>query len=252
VGSTCQRRFPSARAFSPSPSFKWGRSVGASCPRPCAPFPLCLVGPPRQRTEPFPSHARSLSLRCGTPLSALPSLRPVVDQHTRTRARAPRSPATSPAHTPQLLFEHRLHPHSLPRPISHSLALSRALPSLLHLAGDPRPPCWSPSSPEATPSDPKLRSEVRHPFSCSVSSIMLCRQSILASPEFGHGGPPHPRGDRPNWSGSVPPRWSLISPRSAEASPGPSAPQTPVPATEIPHQNNPDPPGVLPSPFSPL
>jgi hypothetical protein len=42
------------------------------------------------------------------------------------------------------------------------------------------------------------------------------------------------------------------SPRFAKASPGPSSPQTPLPAAGIPHRNNPDPPGVLPSPFSPL
>jgi hypothetical protein len=69
----------------------------------------------------------------------------VDQQHART----PRSPATSPTHAPQLFFEHRPHPHSLPCPISCRLALSRALPSLLDLAGDPRPPCRSPSPLEA-------------------------------------------------------------------------------------------------------
>jgi hypothetical protein len=212
VGSTCQRCFPSARAFSPSPSTQWGHSVAVSCPRLYPPLPLCLAGPPRQRAEPFPTRARSPSLRRGTPLSAPPSPRPTVDQHARPHARTPRSPATSLTHAPQLLFEHHPHLHSLPCPVSHSLALSRALPMPLDLAGDPRPPCLSPSSPEATPSDPELRPEVRHPFPCSVSPIMLCRRPISASPEFGRGGPPRPRSDRPNWSGPVPPRRSLVFP----------------------------------------
>jgi hypothetical protein len=92
-----------------------------------APFCLCLAGPLRQHTERFPPRARSPSLRRGTALSAPPSPRPAVDQHVRTRARTKRSPATSPAHAPQLLFEHRPHPHSLPRFISPKLALSLAL-----------------------------------------------------------------------------------------------------------------------------
>jgi hypothetical protein len=54
--------------------------------------------------------------------SAFPA--PVVEEHARTRARTLRSLATSPTHAPQLLFEHRPRPHSLPRPISHSLTLS--------------------------------------------------------------------------------------------------------------------------------
>jgi hypothetical protein len=107
-------------------------------------------------------------------------------------------PGTSPAQAPQLPFEHLLHPHSLPCPISRRPALSRALPSLLDLVGDPRPPCRSPSPPEAAPSDPELRPEVRHRFPCSVSPIMLCRRPISASSEFGRGGPPRPRGDQPN------------------------------------------------------
>jgi hypothetical protein len=129
---------------------------------------------------------------------------------TSTRARMPRSPSTLPAHTPQLLFQHR--PHSLLRPISHSLALSRALPSTLDLTGDPRPPCRSPSSSEATPSDPELCPEVRHLFPCSVFPFVLCRRLISASPEVDHGGLPRSRDDWPNWSGPVPPRRSLAFP----------------------------------------
>jgi hypothetical protein len=142
--------------------------------------------------------ALSLSLRRGTLLSAPPSSCPAMDQHARTHARSPGSPTTSPAHTHQLPFEHRPHPHSLPCPISHSLTLSRALPTPLGLAGDPRPSCRSPSLLDAAPSDPELRSEVRHPFPCPDSSIMPCRRPISASPEFDRGGPPRPRGDRLN------------------------------------------------------
>ena len=142
--------------------------------------------------------------------SAFPT--PVVDQHARTRARTPRSPATSPARAPQHLFEHRPRPHSFPRPISHSLALSRALPTLLDLAGDPRPPCQSSSPPEATPGHPELRSKVRHPFLCSVFPIVLRCWPISASPEVGRGGPPQSRGGRPNWPGPVPPRQPLVFP----------------------------------------
>jgi hypothetical protein len=175
--------FPLSLRLLPSPSTQWGCSIGASCPRPRAPLPLYLVGPPHQHAEPFPSRVRSLSLHRGSPLSALPSLRPAVDQHAHAR-RDPRP--------------HRPHPHSLPHPILRKLALSRALPSPLDLAGDPRPLCQSPSSPEATPSDPELRPMMRHPFPCSVSPIMLCRRLISALPEFGRGGPPRSRGDRPN------------------------------------------------------
>jgi hypothetical protein len=96
--------FPLSPCLLLSPSAQWGRSVGASCPRPRAPLPLCLVGPLRQRAKLFPPRARSLLLRRGTPLSAPPSPRPAVDQHARTHARTPRSLATSPAHAPQLLF----------------------------------------------------------------------------------------------------------------------------------------------------
>jgi hypothetical protein len=123
VGSTCQRRFASPRSLSLSPSAQWGRVVGNGCSRLRSLFCLCLAGPLSQHTEPFPPRARSLSLRRGTALSAPPSPHPAMDQHARTRARTLRSLATSPAHTPQLLFEHRPHPHSLPRSISRKLAL---------------------------------------------------------------------------------------------------------------------------------
>jgi hypothetical protein len=134
-------------------------------------FCLCLVGPLHQHTEPFPPRARSLSLRRGTALSAPPSPCPAVDQHAHTHTRTPRSPATSPAHAPQLLFEHHPHPHSLPHSILRKLALSRAQPTPLDLAGDPRSACRSSSLPKAMPSHPELRPEVRRLFSCLVSLI---------------------------------------------------------------------------------
>jgi hypothetical protein len=112
----------------------------------------------------------------------------------------------------QLLFEHCPRPHSLPRPISHNLALSHALPTPLDLAGDPRPLCQSSSPTEAAPGYPELRPEVRHPFPCSVFPIVLRCWPILASLVVGHGDPPHPRGGRPNWFGLVPPRQPLVFP----------------------------------------
>jgi hypothetical protein len=158
-------------------SASWARLISALNRFPRAPVPSrCVVGPPCQL--------------------CLPRDPPWTSTHAHRDPR-PRRPPTHP----QLLFEHRPHPHSLPCPISHSLTLSRALPSPLDLAGDPR---RSPSSPEATPSDPELHLEVRHPFPCSISPIMLCRRLISTSPEFGRGGPPHLRGDGPNWSGLVP------------------------------------------------
>jgi hypothetical protein len=203
---------PSARAFSPSPSARWGHSVGAGFPRPCAPFPLYLVGPPRQLAEPFPPRAHFLSLRCRTPpvSFAFPAPRR-GPAHTHSRTHAEIAGHDARLRT-QLLFQHRPHPHSLPCPISHCLALSRTLPLLLGLVGDPRLLCRSSSSPEAMPSDLELCPEVRHPFPCPISSIMLHRRPISASPEFDHGGTPRLRGGQPNWPGPVSPCRSLVYP----------------------------------------
>jgi hypothetical protein len=77
-------------------------------------------------------------------------------------------------------------------------AQDRALPTLLDLAGDPRPPCWSPSSPEATPSHPELRPEVRRLFLCLVYLIHASswpiqsrgvRTRLLAAPRPVSGQP---------------------------------------------------------------
>jgi hypothetical protein len=136
------------RARVPAPSDRWAPPVssgflprvltlslslpswtGLSAPvafHPRAPRPLCLTGPIRHTPSRCP-RAPALSLAASWDPSvsfALPA--PAVDQRARTRARMPRSLVTSLAHAPQLLFEHRPRPHSLPCPISHSLALSRS------------------------------------------------------------------------------------------------------------------------------
>jgi hypothetical protein len=180
VGSTCQRRFPPPHALLPLPL---PSGAGLSAPAAFAyapPFPLCIVGPPRQRNESFPRAPHSLSLHCGTFLSALPSPRTVMDQ----RARTPRTPATSPAHAPQLPLEHRPHSLSLPCLISRKPTLSRALPSPLMLARVPRPPYRPSSLSEAAPSLPERHPEVRNSLPCSVSfnsaspwPIRPCRSS---------------------------------------------------------------------------
>jgi hypothetical protein len=77
----------------------------------------------------------------------------------------------SPAHAPQLPFEHRPHPHSLPCLTTHKLTHSRTLLSPLALAGVPCPLCQLSSPLEAAPSHPELRPEVRNMFPCLVSLI---------------------------------------------------------------------------------
>jgi hypothetical protein len=175
---------------------QWGRVVGAGFFARAPLFPLCLAGPALQGAEPLP-HAPILSLCHGPPLSALPSPRP-----SWTSERALAHFAGILGHvalpTPQLLFEPRPRPHSLPRLISSSPAPARALLTLPDLGGDPRLPPRPSSSLETAPSQSELRPEVRHLCPCSVSPISLCRRPILASVEFGRGGPPCPRGDRPN------------------------------------------------------
>jgi hypothetical protein len=114
----------------------------------------------------------------------------------------------------------------------HSPALSRALPTLLDLTGDPRPPCQSCSSLETTPGHPKLRPAVRHPFPCSGFPIVLrcwsiqlrrrlavvVRRTRAVTDQIGPVKCPR----------TGPWRY----PRPAEVSPGLSAPQTPSPKPE--------------------
>jgi hypothetical protein len=127
--------------------------------------------------------------------STLPAL--AVHQRVCTRARHQISrPRHLPTHQAPLL-EPRQCPHSLPRLISHSITLSRALPSPLGAARDSCPHSRPSSSPETAPSLPELRPEVRHLCSCLISLVPLCARPILALPVLGHGGPPCSRGGRP-------------------------------------------------------
>jgi hypothetical protein len=114
----------------------------------------------------FVVHPLSLSLcAMGPPCQLrLPRDPPWTSAHA---CRDPQ-PRRLPMH-PQLPFEPRPHPHSLPCPISRKLTLSRALLSPLGFAGVPRPPCRPSNPPEAAPSRPELCPKVRHQFPCSVS-----------------------------------------------------------------------------------
>jgi hypothetical protein len=158
---------------------------------------LCLTGPVRKSPSRCPTHPFSLSLHHGPSLSVPPSPRlSWTSECALTHVARILGHVALPR--PQLLFEPRPRPHSLPRLISRRPALARALLTPPELVRDPRPPPRPSSSPETAPSHPKLRPKVRHPCSCLVSSISCGRRPISASPEFGCGGPPRPRGDRPN------------------------------------------------------
>jgi hypothetical protein len=174
----------------------WGQPVGASFLRPRAPY-LYLAGLGRQSPSRCPACPFPLSLRRGPALSAPPP---------------PRSPWTGACalthvagflghdvtHAPPALFlRPRQCPALTPCLISHTLALSRALPSPPDIAGDPRPRSRPSSSPETAPSLPELRSEVRHPPSCPISPIAPCARLISPSPVLGHGRPPGSHGGRP-------------------------------------------------------
>jgi hypothetical protein len=149
------RRTPPVGACLPrtllSLAAQWGQAVGASSLHPRAPLPSLPRGPGSPVVEPLPrALALSLSLRRGPSLSALPSPRSLWTS-ARTRARRRNSRPRRPPMRLSSLFEPRPRPHSFPRLISHSPALSRALPTSSDLAGDMRPPPRSTSSPEATP-----------------------------------------------------------------------------------------------------
>jgi hypothetical protein len=159
--------------------------VGPSCRRlflrPRPPLPSLPCGPALPDADSLPrALALSISAQWASPVNfALPAL--AVDQRERTRARHRNSWPRRPPMRPSSLFEPCPRPHSLPRLISHSPALSRALPTPSDLAGDPRPPPRSSSSPEAPPSDHEPRPEVRHLLPCSISPVMLSRRPISAS-----------------------------------------------------------------------
>jgi hypothetical protein len=175
VGPTCWRRFSSpARSLYLSVSRAWFASPRVIVPH--VPFSLsaswaCLVS------------------------SAFFAL--VVDRRVCTRARRrvsrPRRPPTRPAP----FLEPRQCPALAPRLISHTLALSRALPLPPAATRDPRPRSRPTSSPETAPSLPELRPEVRHSSPCPISLIVPCVRPILPSSVLDHSGPPCSRGGRP-------------------------------------------------------
>jgi hypothetical protein len=186
-----------ARSLSLSLSARWGQPIGASC------FPLraSLLPLPRGPGSPVAEslpHASlfTISVLWAFPVrSTLPAL--AVDQHVRTHARCRISrPRRPPTHLAPFL-EPRQCPHSLPRLISHSTALSRALPSPPDAVGDPRPRFRPSSSLETAPSLPELCPEVRHLCPCLIPIVSLCARPILASPVLGRGSPPCSRGGQP-------------------------------------------------------
>jgi hypothetical protein len=96
--------FP-ARSLSLSLPSGAGLSVPVAFP--CAPLSPSASRAHLVRAPNRYPHAPTLSLSLAVPWdcpvsSAFPA--PAVDQDARTHARTPRSPTTSPAHTPQLLF----------------------------------------------------------------------------------------------------------------------------------------------------
>ena len=138
VGPGCRRRFPSPARPSSLSALR-ARSTRHRAIAPCArSLPRCAVGLPCQfrlpRAPPWTS-ARALAHVAGI-------LGHVARPRPKTLFTSPAPALTSPSHFTQ--------PHPLSR-------LSRALPMPLSFAGDPRPPCRSSSSSEATPSDPELR-----------------------------------------------------------------------------------------------
>jgi hypothetical protein len=181
VGSTWQRRFPSARASSPSPSAQWGLFVGASCPRPRVPFPLCLTGPPRQHAEPFPPRPLPLTASWDPCQLRLPRDPLWTSTRALKHARRDPRPRRPPTHPSSLLSTARTRTR-FPVPFRiGSLSLTRsALAARPRRRPAPAVPVTYP--PEVAPSDPELRPVVRHSFPCSVSPIILCRQPISASP----------------------------------------------------------------------
>jgi hypothetical protein len=178
VGPTCQRQFPSpVRPLSLSLCLSVSRARFASA-------------------EPLPSRVPfSISTPWACLVSSVPSAL-AVDRRVRTRARhqisRPRRTPTRPAP----FLEHRQCPALAPRLISHTLALSRALPSPSDVAGDPSPRSRPSSSPETAPSLPELRPEVRHPSPCPISLIAPCVRPISPSPVLDRGGSPCSRGGR--------------------------------------------------------
>jgi hypothetical protein len=80
---------------------------------------------------------------------------------------------------PQLPFEPRPHPLSLPCPISPTLNLSHAQSSLPDRRRS-APTVPATRTPDAAPSLPKRRPEVRNLFRALSVSILPCHSSLLA------------------------------------------------------------------------
>jgi hypothetical protein len=176
MGPTCQRQFPSPiRSLSLSLSRGSGSPVPSCCPR-------------------------TSSFSLSTPWACLVSsafFTLAVDWRVRTRARHWVSRPQHPPTRPTPFLEPRQCPPLAPRLISHTLTLSRALPSPPDATGDLRPCSRPSSSPETAPSLPELRPEVRHQSPCPISLIAPCVRPILPSPVLDCGGPPCSRGGRP-------------------------------------------------------
>jgi hypothetical protein len=125
-----------------SRSLPSGAELSAPVPFARAPlFPLYLTGPPCQTPSRYP-HSPVLPL--STPWACTVSFAlsaPVVDQHTRTRARRQNPRPRRPPTCPSSLFEPRSHPHSSPPQFAQPYPLSCST----HAAGPSRRP--APASP---------------------------------------------------------------------------------------------------------
>jgi hypothetical protein len=155
---------PSSPARAPTPSLPLlgGPDLLAPLSLARTPLSLCAAGSACQCNYTFTRPCSTLSFYAVGPL-APSSPRTIADP----RARTLRTPATLPAHIPQLPFEPRPHPLSLPYHISPTFALSRTQPPPPELAGGERPPCRPPGALDVVPSLPEHRPKVRNPFTCS-------------------------------------------------------------------------------------
>jgi hypothetical protein len=174
----------SATAFSPTLSLSLSLALcplGPTCRRqllhPRASLFSLSRGPALPSAKPLPARPFSLSASWTLPVSSALTL----DQRVRTRAcRRISWPQPPPTHLDPFL-EPRQCPHSLPRLISHSITLSRALPMPLDAAGDPRPRSRPSISPETAPSLPELR---RSPIYLAGDRTKPPRRSPLSALGF--------------------------------------------------------------------
>jgi hypothetical protein len=147
-----------------------------------------------------------------------------MERRVRTRARRQNSRPRRPPTRTQLPLRAPPAPALTPRPHFAKLhPLSRSA----HASRDPRPLPRPSSSPETVPSHPKLRPEVRHLCLCLISPSSLCARPILASPVLGRGGPTCRAVVGQFSPVQCPGVGPCITPASAEAFSGLSAPQAP-------------------------